>query len=235
VEVNDGNNLHVPIADNEITFTLKGPGKIIGVGNGNPTSLEADRFLEKISVVEINIEKEKAVSDIVNRNEIAVDYNDTGWQQAFKDERNQEFGKNVKALVYRGAFTMPALTGNEVVTFFYNSIGKEQSIYINGKEIALSIMEDKKGNAFTLPPSLLQPGINHIAIAATPLIKPQPWDNINTNPGLIQILAPAPAYKRKLFNGLAQVIVQSTHEAGEIILKASGDGLRFAEIKLRSE
>ena len=130
---------------------------------------------------------------------------------------------------------MPELTGKETVTFFYNSIGKEQSIYINGKEIALSIMEDKKGNEFTLPQSLLHQGINHIAIAATPLLKARPWDQINTNPGLIQILTPAPAYKRKLFNGLAQVIVQSTKEAGEITLKASGDGLRFAEIKLRSK
>lgn len=235
VEVNDKNNLHVPTADNEVTFTIQGPGKIIGVGNGNPTSLEADKFLEKISEIKINIEKEKAVSDIVNRTETAVDEDDTGWQPAFKNERDQEFGKNVKALVYRGSFIMPELTGKETVTFFYNSIGKEQSIYINGKEIALRILEEKKGNEFSLSQTLLHKGVNHIAIVATPLLKQQPWDNINTNPGLIQILTPAPVYKRKLFNGLAQVIVQSTYEGGEIILKATGDGLRFAEIKLRSK
>ena len=33
----------VPTADNEITFEVDGPGKIIGVGNGNPSSHEADR------------------------------------------------------------------------------------------------------------------------------------------------------------------------------------------------
>ena len=96
-------------------------------------------------------------------------------------------------------------------------------------------MEEKKGNEFTLPQSLLHQGINQIAIAATPLLKQQPWDNINTNPGLIQILTPAPVYKRQLFNGLAQVIVQSTYAVGEIILKATGDGLRFAEIKLQAK
>jgi Glycoside hydrolase family 2 C-terminal domain 5 len=67
------------------------------------------------------------------------------------------------------------------------------------------------------------------------LIKLQPRENVDTNPGLIQILLPAPVYKRKLFNGLAQVIVQSTREAGEIILKATGNGLRFAEVKLQSK
>ena len=78
-------------------------------------------------------------------------------------------------------------------------------------------------------------GVNQIAVAATPLIKQNQWDNINTNAGLIQIITSAPVYKRKLFNGLAQVIVQSTHEAGEIILKATADGLRFSEITVQSK
>jgi len=32
----------VPIADNEVAFSVEGPGKIIGVGNGDPSSHEAD-------------------------------------------------------------------------------------------------------------------------------------------------------------------------------------------------
>ncbi|MEO6732534.1 MAG: beta-galactosidase GalA [Ferruginibacter sp.] len=235
VAVNDKNGLQVPTADNEVTFTLQGPGKIIGVGNGNPTSLEADKELEKISVAKIEIQKEKVVSDILNRPEIAVVHDDTNWERAFKDERNEQFGKTTKALVYRGSFNLPELTGNEVITFFYNSIGKEQSVYINGNEIAKGIKEDKKGNTFILPMSLLHKGQNQVAIAATPLIKPQPWENINTNAGLIQIVTPAAPFKRKLFNGLAQVIVQSRHEAGEIILKATAAGLKPSEIILQSK
>jgi beta-galactosidase len=33
----------VPIADNLIAFTIAGPGKLIGVGNGNPNCLESDK------------------------------------------------------------------------------------------------------------------------------------------------------------------------------------------------
>jgi len=33
----------VPVADNEIVFQLSGPGKVIGVGNGNPSSHEMDK------------------------------------------------------------------------------------------------------------------------------------------------------------------------------------------------
>jgi beta-galactosidase len=36
----------VPTADDEITFSLKSGGCIIGVGNGNPTSLEKDKFID---------------------------------------------------------------------------------------------------------------------------------------------------------------------------------------------
>jgi beta-galactosidase len=43
VEVQDARGLIVPTAGNEIAFTLKGPGRIIGIGNGDPSCHEADR------------------------------------------------------------------------------------------------------------------------------------------------------------------------------------------------
>jgi beta-galactosidase len=43
VSVLDAQNRVVPVADNEITFETYGPGKIIGVGNGDPSSHEADK------------------------------------------------------------------------------------------------------------------------------------------------------------------------------------------------
>jgi len=44
VRVNDKKNRLVPTANNEVTFTLNGPGKIIGVGNGDPASHEQEQF-----------------------------------------------------------------------------------------------------------------------------------------------------------------------------------------------
>jgi beta-galactosidase len=46
VRVADSQGRMVPTAANEITFTLSGPGKIIGVGNGDPSSHEPEQFLE---------------------------------------------------------------------------------------------------------------------------------------------------------------------------------------------
>lgn len=49
VHVNDAQGRWVPTATNEVVFELIGPGKIIGVGNGDPSSLEPDQFIEGVS------------------------------------------------------------------------------------------------------------------------------------------------------------------------------------------
>jgi beta-galactosidase len=234
VDALDKNNLHVPDATDEITFSITGPGKIIGVGNGNPSSLEADKYVETIKVVAIENLKEKITDNINTVIETAEAYDDKQWQNAFKDDLTKEFGEKVKVLVYRGTFNLPQINANDVVSFFYNSIGKEQSIYINGKQIATNILKNEKGNAFILDASILHQGNNTIAITATPLLKNQLWDVVNTNPGLFQIISPAASYKRKLFSGLAQVIVQATGEAGDIIITANANGLKQGAIKIQA-
>ena len=43
VEVHDASGRIVPITDNEITFKIQGAGKLIGTGNGDPTSQTSDK------------------------------------------------------------------------------------------------------------------------------------------------------------------------------------------------
>ncbi|MDB5211134.1 MAG: Beta-galactosidase Arabinogalactan endo,4-beta-galactosidase, partial [Sediminibacterium sp.] len=45
LSVVDKEGREVPDADNMISFTISGPGKIIGVGNGDPSSHEPDKYL----------------------------------------------------------------------------------------------------------------------------------------------------------------------------------------------
>ena len=42
VEVQDAEGRVVPVTENEVTFRVTGPGKLLGVGNGDPTSHESD-------------------------------------------------------------------------------------------------------------------------------------------------------------------------------------------------
>ncbi|SDT03627.1 beta-galactosidase [Mucilaginibacter mallensis] len=232
VKATDKNNLVVPTADNEIGFSINGPGKIIGVGNGNQTSHEPDQYLERGDLIDIGNLKEKFVDDLNVTAEVAAGYDDSGWQNAFKDTRDDAFGQRVKALVYRASFNIPADGTFTTATFFSKSIGKTESIFINGKEIAHQINDDNERHEFKLDASLLHPGSNTIAIVATPLLKANIWADVNTDPGLIQLVYPALPYKRKLFNGYAQVIVQSTGQPGTIILKAASPGLKEHTIEI---
>ena len=230
VSVKDASGNVVPNAVNEIDFQVTGPAKIIGVGNGNPTSLEADQFIEQIEVIKINHLEEKAIAGIDSRSEI--DKNQLKWETAFTQERTQDFGKRVKALAYQGDFDLPDWNDQTKITFFYKSLGREQSIYINGKNLATKIQASEKGNSFVLDRSMLKAGKNNITILATPLLKKNSWDVINSDPGAIQVYTPAAKWKRKLFSGFAQVIIEKTAGKGEVILKANGEGLKSTDLKL---
>jgi len=231
VDVLDVLGSRVPTAVNEVSFEVSGPAKIIGVGNGNPTSLEADRFIDQIDVIKIDNFKEKVISALSDLTELSSDTKN--WDQAFKDDRSKEFGTKVKALIYRGDFTLTDWTDKTKITFFYKSLGKEQSIYINGKKIAANLMTSKTGDTFVLDRSVIKAGKNTIAILATPLLKVNSWDVVNADPGAIQVVKPADTWKRKLFSGLAQVIVQPTGAAGAITLKASSPGLKPFIFKIK--
>lgn len=231
VQVNDKNKLHVPVADDEITFAINGPGKIIGVGNGDPTSLEKDKFIEDVQSVYVENLKEKPVDGIENRTEVTADYNDANWRRAFAGRTTTD---SAKAYVYRGTFNLPETLSTSEITFFYKSLGLLQSIYINGKPIAQNIKEDKTGNEFKPDKNILKPGKNTIAVVAIPVRKVHDWDNLNMNPGTIQVLTKSSAWKRKLFSGYAQVIVQSTKEAGEITLTATSKNLKPGVIKVNA-
>jgi len=51
-------------------------------------------------------------------------------------------------------------------------------------------------------------------------------------PAVLRVESARPPWSRRLFNGLAQVIVQSSGEPGPIVLRASAAGLAPAELTL---
>ncbi len=186
----------VPVAGQDIRFALEGPGKIIGVGNGDPTSHEKERFIDQY--------------DVINLPELS------------KGELTASF--DLTSLPANGAR----------ITWFYRHVGTHQKIYLNGRELVQDAMP---GGDLEIPlkASDLKAGENVIQIVCEPFVAKYEWDPPNRQPGSIQIMTPAPEWHRKLFNGLAQVLVQSTGESGEIVLKASSANLDAAELKMVSE
>ncbi len=49
VAIKDAKGRVVPIADNLVTFSIEGPGKIIDTGNGNPSSHEPDKASQRLA------------------------------------------------------------------------------------------------------------------------------------------------------------------------------------------
>ncbi|MGC8802560.1 MAG: hypothetical protein ACP5PS_02125, partial [Bacteroidales bacterium] len=121
------------------------------------------------------------------------------------------------------------------VTLFSKSILENQTIFINGHRIASNILRDDPNQSFILDHQILKKGRNVIAFVGQRFRKKHIYDEPNTDPGLIQVWNPAPQWHRKLFNGWAQVIVQSTGQKGEVVIRCESEGLKAAEIRLLAQ
>jgi len=225
VEVTDKNGLHVPTANNEITFSIKG-GKILGVGNGDPTSLENDQYIDDVSLVPIrNFMEQKGESSSLPQQ--LPNPLDNNWTIAFKD---RDYKKQAPFYLYKGEFELKNNLASKVVSFFYKKIGVETTVFINGNKVNPSLEDAQK---YILNAAILKAGKNEIYIAATPLQKVKDWDVMNTDPGIIQVITPAYSWKRKLFNGYAQIIIQKGESTQEVVLSASAKGLKSVNLKLK--
>lgn len=235
VQVNDAKGIMVPTAMNEVTFLLNGPGKIIGVGNGNPSSHEPEQFHDTIKTVKIKGLKEKAVNNLENRPETAIGYKDSDWIPAFSVKHKDWKVYKDSLIVVRGVFELPAFSDPVVINLFTKSIVEEQSVYVNGKLVKANIKRGDTTQAFVLDHSILKPGKNEYVVTGKRFRLQTPWEEPNTDPGLVQLIYPQGQWKRKVFNGLAQVIVQSDKQAGEIQLTVSSPGVKSAVLTIQTQ
>ncbi len=232
VQVEDDKGRVVPVAGNEITFNLQRPAKILGVGNGDPASHEPDQFLNTIKIEKISGLKMSFTTNKQDFPEAAYDFNDSIWA-AFKQA--EEVNKPMKdtLIIIRASFQLPAITDNTTITLFTKSICDNQTIYVNGHLIAADIKRNAPNQDFKLAHNILKAGKNIYTAIGTPFVKTQQWENLNTNPGVVQIFIPAETWKRKVFNGLAQIIVQSAQQPAEITLTATSPALQPATVNIK--
>ncbi len=234
VRVNDAKGLNVPTASDEITFTLEGPGKIIGVGNGDPASHEPDKFVETVSSAKISRMSVLVLKSLESWPAVSATASESDWKPAFRNNRNEDWKVYKDSLIaLRGSFDLSDLTSQTIVNLFAKSIVTNQSIYINGHLLASNIGRND-AQTFKLDPATIQKGKNEYIVVGKRFRKKSEWDEPNTNPGIIQVIVKAEPWKRKAFNGLAQVIIQSTKQAGQISLTATSGGLTPATLIITS-
>ncbi len=229
VSVEDKNKLAVPTADNEISFQFARPRQDYRRRKRRPVSLAKEKFIEDVKSVKITDLKEKELADI-SGGKALLNAEASSWKKAFAGR-----SKSLPAAyIYRGSFELPTDLKQDRITLYFSAIGKEQSIYINGKAAGGVLKDDQTHYELVLDKSLLKAGSNQIDIIAKPLGRRAGGNGDNASIGTVQIYREAAQWKRKLFSGLAQIIIQSTGEPGEITLSATSSGLKTGSLKINS-
>lgn len=237
VRVEDASKRCVATAGHEIAFRLEGPGRIIGVGNGNPASHEPDRFVASVSQAMITGLRAEFLEPADVPFATATDFDDAAWPFAIDSQGNYAVasGDTARVMVLRGAFLLPELPPGAEVTLYPKSLGEIQSVYVNGRKVTEAIRRDDPVVPVRLDPGLLRPGRNAYTVAGKPLVPRYLYDNLNNDPGVVQVSIPAFMWKRNVFNGLAQVIIQSGGDPGRIRLFAQSPGLKSDEWTVQAE
>lgn len=235
VQVTDADGKFVPTADNTVEFKLSGPGRIIGVGNGDPASHEADKYSETVDVISIADLRMKKVrkDDILPE----LDYASAGiWETPLKQQEQYTLKDTSTTTmnVIRATFVLPEFTEATEIILFPKSLCNDQSVFVNGQLVVSHMQTGAAAPACTLNHSFLKTGENIIVFSGAALQMQNQWDQLNTDPGSIRFANPAKTWKRTLFNGLAQVIVQSLKQSGEIVLTATSNGLKTAVVEIKS-
>ena len=236
VSIVDAQGRTVPVAGNKVDFELTGPGRIRGVGNGDPSCHEPDTFVAVAPSRSIPIDgwRWKKVPDVDKQDlpEESVSFDDWSWDPVDVRSDSGPLGMMQRA-VYRARFDVSASDLNSAaVELAFGKIAGGSSIYVNGQQIAGSI--DPRFEAVFDVKALLHPGTNVIAVPVAS------WDPDGAGIGRGVLLRlqgdPGPVkWSRSAFNGLAEVIVQASKEAGPIALTARSEGLQPATFTLVSK
>lgn len=229
----DAKGIPVPDADNKIQFSISGPAEIVGVGNGDPSSLENDREFTKNFGLKITLCKELTVTDLSKWEDEMRQADRKAWRQALSYDRHEKwYDYHDTLLVVKGGFIIDDFADNATFMLYSKSVLLDQSIYINGTLVASGIQRDAP-QSFKVDRGILREGPNEIIYVGKKIRKGYEWDEPNTDPGCIGQTIPAAQYQRSLFSGKALVIIKPTGKPGTVTLTAKGDGLKEARITLK--
>jgi beta-galactosidase len=231
----DAQGRAVPVAQNKINFSLEGAGKIIGVGNGDPSCHEPDTFIPTVPMHSIAVDdwRWQLAKIPKNRSEVPEygnDFNDSAWKTISGSGPTIETPETTA--IYRAHFT---LTDDDLkgvgAQICFSGCDDEGWYFVNGQFVGES--HDWQAQPVFDIKKFVHAGDNVVAVGVNNVVGSGGL-NPNVTVKVVGNASIAP-WSRSLFNGLAQVLVQSTPQAGEFKLTASANGLTSATAVLETK
>ena len=234
VSATDAQGRAVPVAQNKINFSIAGAGKILGVGNGDPSSHEPDTFIPQSPVrsLAVNNWRWQLATLPAKRGalapEYAPDFDDSGWN-TIKPKTDGDTGelplKDGETAIYRAHVTLTEDDlKNPGIQVRFTGCDDQGWYFVNNQRVGESL--DWQAQPLFEIKKNLHAGDNVIAVGVKN-VAGEGGLNPDVNVEIVGRSVASP-WSRSLFNGLAQIMVQSTRDAGEIKLTASADGLQAA-------
>jgi len=232
VEVTDAQGRVVPVAGNLVNFELSGAGRILGVGNGDPSCHEPDVYIGKPSMryITLNDWCMKVVPDTKDRPEVAEKFDARGWHKADAGIDSGPLSPHESAIYRAQYFAAAEDLASTNISLNIGSIDDEGWVYVNGQLVGES-HDYAESPSFGIG-KFLHAGDNSIAVAVKNNEGPG-----GLNKGVMMALQGKPVlaeWKRSVFNGLAQILVQSGKEPGELKLTARAEGLEPAAVSIQT-
>jgi beta-galactosidase len=236
VSISDPQGRIVPTALNKVSFEVEGAGKIIGVGNGDPSSHEPDTYVatSTFRTIAIGGWRWKKMKDTYGTSmpEEGVGFDDSSWDPADVSGDVGSLGLREQA-IYRTRFTVTAADlDSAAVEIVFGKVAGGTAMYVNGQKIGGTI--DPRSAMVYDVKSILHPGENVIAVP-TANYGPE-GSGLSRGVSLRLQQQPSPlSWSRSAFNGLAQVIVQTGKVPGSIKVVARSDGLETGSVVLTAQ
>jgi beta-galactosidase len=218
-----------------VQFELQGPGRILGVGNGDPSCHEPNVFLATATARTKAIGGWKwlkvANASTADLPEVAEQYDDKEWAKHNVKNETGPLGERDKA-VFRAKVTVTAAElAAEVVELTFGMVDEDGWVYVNGQKVGES-RDWQVSPVFNVKP-LLHEGENTIAVVVANYTGA---GGLNKGASLrMQEKPVTPQWQRSVFNGLAQIIVQGKREGGELTLRAQAAGLAETTLKFPAQ
>jgi beta-galactosidase len=225
----DDQGRSVPTADAPITFAVEGGGQILGVGNGDPSSHEPDRVAPMVTTLAFSNFREQVAPRAEEPREVRAEFDDSRWQPAFSAPAHE-------ARVYRGTLLAKRPASDARLRLLLRHFGASSVVYLNGKKLgSFALTNDAALPSIELSTGALRNGQNVLAVIATPFDSDKARERaLKVPPAVLQAEIPALPWRRQLFNGFAQLIVQSNGKPGPIRIVASSPGLSPGELSVNA-